>query len=136
MEIDEAIEYVRRNHHAVLATLKQDGSPQLSPVTVGVDGDGHVIISTRQTAYKVRHVRRNPRVWLCVFPDGFYGRWVQLEGTADIVELPEAMDGLIGYYRDISGEHPDWDDYRAAMERDQRLLLRIAVAKAGPTVSG
>ena len=136
MEIDEAIEYVRRNHHAVLATLKQDGSPQLSPVTVGVDGDGHVIISTRQTAYKVRHVRRNPRVWLCVFPDGFYGRWVQLEGTADIVELPEAMDGLIGYYRDISGEHPDWDDYRAAMERDQRLLLRIAVTKAGPTVSG
>jgi PPOX class probable F420-dependent enzyme len=136
MEIDEAIEYARRNHHAVLATLKQDGSPQLSPVTVGVDGDGRVIISTRQTAYKVRHVRRNPQVWLCVFPDGFYGRWVQLEGTADIVELPEAMDGLIGYYRDISGEHPDWDDYRAAMERDQRLLLRIAVTKAGPTVSG
>jgi PPOX class probable F420-dependent enzyme len=136
MEIDEAIEYVRHNHHAVLATIKQDGSPQLSPVTAGVDGDGHVIISTRQTAYKVRHVRRNPRVWLCVFPDGFYGRWVQLEGTAGIVELPEAMDGLIGYYRDISGEHPDWDDYRAAMERDQRLLLRIAVTKAGPTVSG
>jgi len=136
MEIDEAIEYVRGNHHAVLATIKQDGSPQLSPVTAGVDGDGHVIISTRQTAYKVRHVRRNPRVWLCVFPDGFYGRWVQLEGTADIIDLPEAMDGLIGYYRDISGEHPDWDDYRAAMERDQRLLLRIAVTKAGPAVSG
>ena len=136
MEIDEAIEYVRRNHHAVLATLKQDGSPQLSPVTVGVDGDGHVIISTRQTAYKVRHVRRNPRVWLCVFPDGFYGRWVQLEGTAEIVELPAAMDGLVSYYRDISGEHPDWDDYRAAMEREQRLLLSITVSKAGPTVSG
>ena len=85
-----------------------------------------MIISTRQTAYKVRHVRRDPRVWLCAFPDGFYGRWVQLEGTADIVELPEAMDGLIGYYRGISGEHPDWDDYRAAMERDQRLLLRIS----------
>jgi PPOX class probable F420-dependent enzyme len=136
MEIDEAIEYVRGNHHAVLATLKQDGSPQLSPVTAGVDGSGRVIISTRQTAYKVRHVRRNPRVWLCVFPDGFYGRWVQLEGTAEIVELPAAMDGLVSYYRDISGEHPDWDDYKAAMERDQRLLLRIAVTKAGPTVSG
>jgi PPOX class probable F420-dependent enzyme len=136
MEIDEAIEYVRRNHHAVLATLKQDGSPQLSPVTAGVDGDGHVIISTRQTAYKVRHVRRNPRVWLCAFPDGFYGRWVQLEGTAEIVALPEAMNGLIGYYRDISGEHPDWDDYRAAMEREQRLLLSITITKAGPNVSG
>jgi PPOX class probable F420-dependent enzyme len=136
MDIDEAIEYVRRNHHAVLATLKQDGTPQLSPVTVGVDDDGRVIISTRQTAYKVRHVRRNPRVWVCVFPDGFYGRWVQLEGTAEIEELPAAMDGLIRYYRDISGEHPDWDDYRAAMERDQRLLLRITVGKAGPNVSG
>ena len=99
MEIDEAIEYVHRNHNAVLATLKQDGSPQLSPVTVGVDADDRVIISTRQTAYKVRHVRRDPRVWLCVFPPGFYGQWVQLEGTAEIVELPEAMDGLIAYYR-------------------------------------
>ena len=136
MEIDEAIEYARRNHHAVLATLKQDGSPQLSPVTVGVDGDGRVIISTRQTAYKVRNVRRDPRVWLCAFPDGFYGRWVQIEGTADIVELPEAMDGLVDYYRRISGEHPDWDDYRAAMERDKRVLLRITITRAGPDVSG
>jgi PPOX class probable F420-dependent enzyme len=136
MDIDEALEYVRGNHHAVLATLKQDGSPQLSPVTVGVDGKGRVVISTRQTAYKVRHVRRNPRVWLCVFPPGFYGNWVQIEGTADILELPEAMDGLVAYYRDISGEHPDWNEYRAAMERDQRLLIRVTVTKAGPTVSG
>jgi PPOX class probable F420-dependent enzyme len=136
MDIDEALEYVRTNHHAVLATLKKDGAPQLSPVTAGVDAEGRVVISTRQTAYKVRHVRRDPRVWLCVFPDGFYGRWAQLEGTAEILELPAAMDGLIGYYRDISGEHPDWDDYRAAMEREQRVLLRVAVAKAGPNVSG
>src|SRR6202034_308112 len=89
-----------------------------------------------QAAYKVRHVRRDPRVWLCVFPDGFYGRWAQIEGTADILELPDAMDGLIAYYRDISGEHPDWDDYRAAMEREQRVLLRVSITKAGPNVSG
>jgi PPOX class probable F420-dependent enzyme len=136
MDIDEALAYVRTNHHAVLATLKKDGSPQLSPVTAGVDDEGRVIISTRQTAYKVRHVRRDPRVWLCVIPDGFYGRWAQLEGTADILELPAAMDALIAYYRDISGEHPDWDDYRAAMEREQRVLLRVSVTKAGPNVSG
>ena len=136
MDIDDAIEYVRTNHHAVLATSKKDGSPQLSPVTAGVDAEGRVIISTRQTAYKVRHVRRDPRVWLCAFPDGLYGRWAQLEGTVEIVELPEAMDGLIAYYRDISGEHPNWDDYRAAMERDQRVLLRITITKAGPKVSG
>jgi PPOX class probable F420-dependent enzyme len=136
MDIEEGIGYVRANNHAVLATIKKDGSPQLSPVTAGVDAAGRVMISTRQTAYKVKHVRRDPRVWLCVFPDGFYGRWVQLDGTAEIVELPEAMDGLVAYYRDLSGEHPDWDDYRAAMVRDQRLLLAVTVTRAGPTVSG
>lgn len=136
MEIDEALKYVKNNNHAVLATLKKDGTPQMSPVTVGVDAEGRVVISTRQTAYKVKHIRRDPHVWLCSFPDGFYGRWAQLEGTAEIIELPEAMDGLVSYYRDISGEHPDWDDYRAAMERDQRVLLRVTITKAGPNVSG
>ena len=99
MEISAALDYVRGQHHAVLGTIKSDGTPQLSPVTVGVDDDGHVIISTRQAAYKVRHIRRDPRVWLCGFPDAFFGRWVQIEGTAEIVELPEAMDGLVDYYR-------------------------------------
>ena len=97
MDIDAALDYVRTQHHAVLSTLKSDGTPQLSPVTAGIDDAGHVVISTRQTAYKVRNVRRDPRVWLCAFPDRFYGRWVQIEGTADIVELPEAMDGLVDY---------------------------------------
>ncbi len=112
MDINEALDYVRTQHHAVLGTLKSDGTPQLSPVTVGIDDDGHVIISTRQPAYKVRNIRRDPRVWLCAFPDAFFGRWVQIDGTAEIVELPAAMDGLVAYYRSISGEHPDWDDYR------------------------
>jgi PPOX class probable F420-dependent enzyme len=136
MDIDAALDFVRTRHHAVLGTLKSDGTPQLSPVTVGVDDAGHVVISTRQTAYKVRNIRRDPRVWLCVFPDAFYGEWVQIEGSAEIVELPEAMAALVDYYRRISGEHPDWDDYRAAMERDKRVLLRISVRKAGPDVSG
>ena len=136
MDIEEALDFVRTQHHAVLGTLKSDGTPQLSPVTVGIDDAGHVEISTRQTAYKVRNVRRDPRVWLCAFPDGFFGRWVQIEGTADIVELPEAMDGLVAYYRRISGEHPDWDDYRSAMESQQRVLLRITITRAGPNASG
>ena len=136
MDNDAALEFVRTQHHAVLSTLKGDGTPQLSPVTVGVDDTGHVVISTRQTAYKVRHVRRDPRVWLCVLPDRFFGQWVQIEGTAEVVELPEAMDGLVDYYRRISGEHPDWDEYRAAMESEQRVLLRIAITKTGPSVSG
>ena len=136
MDIDAALDFVRTRHHGVLSTLKGDGTPQLSPVTVGVDASGHVVISTRQPAYKVRNIRRDPRVWLCVFPDRFYGEWVQLEGTAAIVELPEAMEGLVDYYRGISGEHPDWDDYRAAMERERRVLLRVTISKAGPDVSG
>jgi PPOX class probable F420-dependent enzyme len=136
MDIEAALDFVRTQHHAVLGTLKSDGTPQLSPVTVGVDDTGHVEISTRQTAYKVRNIRRDPRVWLCGFPDGFFGRWVQIEGTADIVELPEAMDGLVSYYRRISGEHPDWDEYRSAMESQQRVLLRITITKAGPNTSG
>jgi PPOX class probable F420-dependent enzyme len=136
MDIEAALDFVRTQHHAVLGTLKSDGTPQLSPVTAGVDEAGHVTISTRQTAYKVRHIRRDPRVWLCVLPDTFFGQWVQIAGSADIVELPEAMDGLVDYYRRISGEHPDWDEYRAAMESQKRVLLRITIAKAGPDVSG
>jgi PPOX class probable F420-dependent enzyme len=112
------------------------GGPQLSPITVGVDATGAVVVSTRQTAVKTKNVRRDPRVWLCVLNDGFFGQFVQVEGTATIVELPDAMDGLIDYYRSVSGEHPDWDDYRAAMERDQRVLLRIEPTRAGPDFHG
>jgi PPOX class probable F420-dependent enzyme len=136
MDIQAALEFIGSQHHAVLGTLKGDGTPQLSPVTVGVDDAGRVEISTRQTAYKVRNARRDPRVWLCVLPDAFYGTWVQVEGTAEILELPEAMEPLVDYYRRISGEHPDWDDYRAAMQRERRVLLRITITKAGPDISG
>jgi PPOX class probable F420-dependent enzyme len=136
MDVDAALDFVRTQHHAVLATLRADGSPQLSPITAGVDGAGHVVISTRQAAYKVRNIRRDPRVWLCVLPDRFFGQWVQLEGTVEIVELPEAMEGLVDYYRRISGEHPDWEEYRAAMQAEKRVLLRVRVLRAGPDRSG
>jgi len=136
MDIEAALQFMGSQHHAVLATLKADGTPQMSPVTVGTDDAGRVVISTREPTYKVRNVRRDPRVWLCVLPDAFFGQWVQVEGTAEVVELPEAMELLVDYYRQISGEHPDWDDYRAAMERDKRVVLRVTVAKAGPNISG
>jgi PPOX class probable F420-dependent enzyme len=136
MDLDDARAVIREQSHAVLTTLKADGSPQMSPVTVGVHDDGHLLVSSRETAYKVRHLLRDPRVWLCVFPDEFYGRWVQVAGRADVVSLPDAMPGLEDYYRRLSGEHPNWDDYREAMRRDQRVLLRIAVERAGPDRSG
>lgn len=136
MNLDDARAFIRGNHRAVLATIRRDGSPQLSPITCSVDDAGAVIVSTRETAAKTRNLRRDPRAWLCVLNDGFFGEFVQVEGSVSIVALPEAMEGLIGYYRSISGEHPDWDDYRAAMEREQRVLLRIEPSRVGPTFSG
>ncbi|MGH3996560.1 MAG: PPOX class F420-dependent oxidoreductase [Pseudonocardiaceae bacterium] len=136
MDLDEARAVVAEQHHAVLATLRRDGTPQMSPVAATVDGQGRVVVSTRQTAFKVRNLRRDPRVWLCVLDDRFYGRWIQIGGRVRIVELPEAMEGLVDYYRSISGEHPDWDEYRTAMERDQRVLLRIELTSAGPDREG
>ena len=136
MDIDRATAFLRVHHRAVLATARADGRPQLSPVAATADDDGRALISTRETAVKARNVARDPRVSLCVFTDQFFGEWIQAEGTAEIVHLPEALDLLVDYYRRIAGEHPDWDDYRAAMERDQRVLLRIAITRAGPDVSG
>jgi PPOX class probable F420-dependent enzyme len=136
VDVDEAREFVRDNHNAVLATRRRDGSPQLSPVTIGVDDAGRVVVSTRETAMKVRNLRRDPAASLCVLSDGFYGKWLQIEGTAEIVSLPEAMEHLVAYYRSLRGEHPDWDDYRAAMERERRVMVRITIDHAGPDVRG
>jgi PPOX class probable F420-dependent enzyme len=136
MEIPQAIDFMRNNHHAVLHTFRQDGSPQLSPITVGVDGENHAIISSRETAVKTKNLARDPRAALCVLTDRFFGNWCFVSGTTEIVHLPEAMDLLVAYYREIAGEHPDWDDYRAAMQREQRVILRISVEYAGPNVSG
>lgn len=136
MDVDTALEFIRQHHRAVLATTRADGTTQMSPVTAGVDDEGRVEISTRETAYKVRHLRALPYAALCSFSDRFFGDWMQVEGPVEIVPLPEAMEPLVEYYRHISGEHPDWADYRAAMERDRRVLLRMTVERAGPTVHG
>jgi PPOX class probable F420-dependent enzyme len=136
MDIPEAIDFARANHHAVLHTYRRDGSPQLSPVAVGVDDDGRLVISSRETAIKTKNALRDPRAAVCMLNDHFYGEWGFAEGACEIVHLPEAMDLLVDYYRQLSGEHPDWDDYRAAMQRDQRVILRITVERAGPTISG
>jgi PPOX class probable F420-dependent enzyme len=136
MDPGEARDLLRAQHHAVLATVRPDGQPQMSPVLVTVDAEGYVVISTRETAYKVHNLRRDARAWLCVLPDRFFGRWIQVEGRAQIVSLPHAMDGLITYYRSISGEHPNWDDYRLAMRRDKRCLIRIRIERAGPDREG
>jgi PPOX class probable F420-dependent enzyme len=136
MDLEQAREFLRANHRAVLATARADGRPQLSPVTCGVDDAGRAIISTRETAIKTRNLRRNPAASLCVFTDGFFGQWVQVDGTAEIISLPAAMDLLIDYYRRISGEHPDWADYREAMIRERRCVARVTITRAGPDIAG
>jgi PPOX class probable F420-dependent enzyme len=136
MDIAEATGFIAANHRAVLATLRGDGKPQLSPVSAGVDDSGRVVVSSRETAMKTRNLRRQPFASLCVFSDRFYGDWVQVEGTAEIVSLPEAMDGLVAYYRSLAGEHPNWDEYRAAMVSEKRVLIVLTVERAGPDRSG
>jgi PPOX class probable F420-dependent enzyme len=133
---DDAREFAASNHRAVLVTRRSAGGLQTSPVLVGVDGEGKLVISTREGAYKTRNLRRDPTAVLCVFSDRFFGRWMQIEGRAQIVSLPEAMDGLVDYYQRISGEHPDWDDYRHAMEQQQRVLVRVSIDTVGPARSG
>jgi PPOX class probable F420-dependent enzyme len=136
MDLDVARDVIAEQHHAVLATRRSNGSVQMSPVLAVVDAQGHVVVSSRQTAYKVKNLRRDPAVALCVLPDTFFGRWIQVDGTAETIELPDAMDGLIDYYRRAAGEHPNWDEYRAAMQRDQRVLIRIRITRAGPDRAG
>jgi PPOX class probable F420-dependent enzyme len=136
MEIADALDFLRQHHQAVMATTRSDGSTQMSPITVGVDREGRVVVSSRETAYKVKQLRARPRAAICVFTDRFFGDWVQVEGVVEIVSLPEALEPLVDYYRDISGEHPDWDEYRAVMVSDRRVLIRLTVERAGPDLSG
>jgi PPOX class probable F420-dependent enzyme len=135
MDRHDAREFVTTNHHAVMVTRRSDGGLQTSPVLAGVDDEG-LVISSRETAFKTQNLRQDPRVTLCILNDGFFGRWIQVEGTATIVSLPDAMEGLVDYYRRISGEHPDWDDYRRAMKEEKRVLIRVPIEAAGPTRAG
>ena len=133
---DQAIPFIRTNHRAVLATRRRDGGVQLSPVVAAVDAQDRVVISTREGAMKTRNLRRDPHAWLCVMSDRFFGEWHGVEGTVEVLTLPEAMEPLVDYYRGVAGEHPDWDEYRTAMEREHRVLLRLRVERSGPTRVG
>lgn len=129
-EIAEAREFIAEHHHGVLATFRRDGRVQQSPVSAGIDAQGRVVISVTEDRAKARNARRDPRVALCIFNDGFYGPWVQVEGMAELVDGPDRIDALVDYYRRLSGEHPNWDEYRAAMEKDRRVLLRFEIDRA------
>jgi PPOX class probable F420-dependent enzyme len=136
VDIGRATSFLSSHPRAILATTRSDGRPQLSPVVVAVDDDGRVLVSTRETAIKAKNLARDPRVSVCGITNAFFGEWVQAEGEAELIHLPNALPILEDYYRRISGDHPDWDDYRAAMHRERRLIVRITIDRAGPDVSG
>ncbi|WP_306212523.1 PPOX class F420-dependent oxidoreductase [Actinoplanes sp. RD1] len=132
----ELLDFVRPRHHAILMTTRRDGRPQASPNTCGVDAEGRIVISTYPERAKALNIRRNPQVSVCVLSDDFGGAWVQVDGTAEVVDLPDSVEPLVEYFRVISGEHPDWDEYRQAMRDQGKSLIRITVDRWGPIATG
>jgi PPOX class probable F420-dependent enzyme len=135
---EDLLDFVRTRHHLVLVTLRQDGRPQLSPVTGGVDDEGRIVVSTYPDRAKATNLRRDPRASVLVLSDGWNDAWVQVDGTAAVLDMPsqEAEDGLVEYFRCISGEHSDWDEYRQAMRKQGKSLIRITPERWGPVATG
>ncbi|MFC9326195.1 PPOX class F420-dependent oxidoreductase [Kitasatospora sp. NPDC057015] len=136
VELAGLLEFLRPRHRALLLTRRADGSPQASPLTCGVDDAGRIVISTYPERAKVRNLRRDPAVSVVVLSDEWNGPWVQVDGEAEVIDLPEAVEPLVEYYRTIAGEHPDWDEYRAAMVRQGKSLIRITPRRWGPIATG
>ncbi|WP_431954193.1 PPOX class F420-dependent oxidoreductase [Actinacidiphila sp. bgisy167] len=136
VHLDQLLEFVRPRHRALLLTTRADGRPQGSPVTCGVDDAGRLVVSTYPERAKVRNARRDPRASLIVLSDEWDGPWVQIDGTAEVIDSPDAVEPLVEYYRNIAGEHPDWDEYRAAMLRQGKSLVRVTPERWGPIATG
>ena len=133
---DELLDFVRPRHRVTLITRRKDGTPQASPVTAGVDEEGRIVVSTYPGRAKAANLRRDPAVSAVVHSDEWNGPYVQVDGTAEVLDLPDALEPLVDYYRSISGEHPDWDEYRQAMQDQGKSLIRITVQRWGPVATG
>ena len=136
VERAELLDFIRPRHHAILMTTRRDGRPQASPNTCGLDTEGRIVISTYPDRAKAYNIRRNPQVSVCVLSQDWSGAWVQADGTAEVLDLPEALEPLVEYFRVISGEHPDWDEYRQAMRDQGKSLIRVTIDSWGPIATG
>lgn len=136
VELPELLEFLRPRHHGLLATTRADGRPQLSPVSCGVDPEGRIVVSTYPERAKTRNAKRNTQVSICVLSAEWNGPYVQVDGEAEVLDMPEALDALVDYYRCIAGEHPDWDEYREAMRKQDKSLIRITPTYWGPIATG
>jgi PPOX class probable F420-dependent enzyme len=132
----ELVEFLRSRHRGMLVTRRADGMPQLSPVTCGADPAGRIVVSTYPQRAKVRNARRDHRVSICVQSDDWSDEYVQVDGHAEVLDLPEALEPLVDYFRAISGEHPDWDEYRVAMGKQGKCIIRIEIDRWGPIATG
>ena len=136
MDLAEALEHFKHNHRAVLATRRREGRLQMSPVVQAVGNDGRILISTRGPAMKVRNITRDPVVSILALNEAFFGKWAQIDGTATIVEMPEAMALLRFTYEQVAGEHPDWGEFERDMVAQGRVVIAIQPETAGPDVAG
>ncbi|MEU0934702.1 PPOX class F420-dependent oxidoreductase [Embleya sp. NPDC005971] len=132
----ELLAFLRPRHRGLLATTRADGRPQMSPVSCGVDEAGRIVVSTYPDRAKTRNARRNERVSMCVVSDDWNGPYVQVDGRAEVLDMPAALEPLVEYFRCISGEHPDWDEYREAMRRQGKSLIRVHIERWGPIATG
>lgn len=133
---DALLDFVRPRHHHILTTTRRDGSPQMSPVSAGVDPGGRIVVATYPERAKVANLRRHPQASVVVLSDEWDGPWVQVDGPAEVLDLPEALEPLVAYFRSIAGEHSDWDEYREAMVRQGKCLVRVAPERWGPVATG
>jgi len=137
MDIDRAKAFLTTNHYGVLTTRRKNGELQMSPVTCGLDSAGRAVISSRETAYKVNNLRRDPRAALCAFTPNFHGGgWTQINGSAEIISLPQALDTLVELQRQAYGEHKSWAEFHGRMARERRVIIRITIDSCGPKVRG
>lgn len=136
VSLPELLEFIRPRHRMVLTTFRADGSPQSSPVTGGVDGQGRIVVATYPQRAKSANVRRTRRASVVVLSDDFNGPYVQVDGDAEVIDLPDALDPLVEYFRSVAGEHPDWDEYRQAMVDQRKCLIRVTPQRWGPVATG
>lgn len=133
---EELEDFLRDRHQAILLTYRASGGPQMSPVSCGLDAEGRVVISTYPERAKIKNLRRDPRASLCVLSEDFGDAWVQVDGTAEVLDIPDSIEPLVDYFRSISGEHPDWDEYRDAMVKQGKSLIRVTIERWGPVATG
>lgn len=136
VDLDGLLDFARPRSRMVLITRRADGAPQASPVTGGVDDSGRIVVSSYPQRAKTRNARRRPDVSVLVVSDDWDGPWVQVDGVAEVVDATEDVEPFVEYYRNIAGEHPDWDEYREAMRQQGKSLIRVTPRRWGPVATG